>query len=219
MANLRWRRSFRRTDEISDMALASVAAASLGLLINAPVVEVRMVQAPVVAPASRLAIFPSVLTASLIDDEAEAYAKKTAAINAEKAARKAALEAAERKEAEAQAAKEAAIEAKRQKALAAAEERKAQKLAASEAAAKVRSPQPERTVVSPALISPSAACMWQAAAEKAAKQTTVASKGTSSVTKTKAAASDTVVRVDARAERIAARQAAGEDAPSLFGIK
>ena len=54
--------------------------------------------------------------------------------------------------------------------------------------------------------------------EKAAREASTASKTGGAVASKKADKFPAVEKVSPRAERIAARQAAGEDAPSLFGL-
>ena len=62
--------------------MLTAIVSGLGLVLNAPVVEVRQVAIASPRLAVGAQIFPSLTVAGLIDDEAEAYAAKTAAIRA-----------------------------------------------------------------------------------------------------------------------------------------
>jgi len=170
---------------------------SMGLVINAPVqpalapvatMSLRQVQLPSAAPASVSAIFPtSSVLSSLIDDEADAFKAKNEALRAKKEALKAKELAAEKKAEEDQA-KAAAKEAAR--------------TAEREAAAAARKVKAEAEAKAKA---EAKAAALASAPDEASKKAASAKYGSE------------VVKVDARAERIAARKAAGDDAPSLFG--
>lgn len=113
----------------------------------------------------------------------------------QKAAIRQAQEAAEKKQADEFAAEQAKQAERKAKTDAAIAKSKAQ---AEERAAKVAAEKAEREA--------------ERAAKYGATGTATASKGESTKS-----SKDQVVRVSARAERIAARKAAGEDAPTLFG--
>ena len=177
--------------------LYTIAAGAFALLVSpAPMVQ----QAPMVQSAvsqSRLAveapsnIFPTTLIADGFDDELEEMARQ-------------------------QAAKDAAIDAKK-KVL-----RERQEAADAEAAAKFAEKQRQDAERAEKKAAALAATQEKQAAAKASKASVDASRGRTSESDDakeakRKAKYGTVQKIDKQAERVAARIAAGEDAPTLFG--